>query len=267
MEGIITKKRGGATSRIRHAIFLLPDGTEIPLVMERKSVKNLNLRVRPAGSLYLSMPRRLPFEEGERFLISRTEFVLHAFQRQAERRKAHEKRGGEPRAYESGERIPYLGHSLTIVLSTGPQRKAFRPGEELHFVMRPGDGREERVRLLSSWRKSEAKRIFAERLGFYHERYFGHCPKPTLTVREMTSRWGSCRKDTARITLNSLLLGAELPLIDYVVVHELAHLIHADHSPAYWETVAAVMPDYRERRAALRRTELIPPRVDSRPSK
>lgn len=259
MEGKITQRKGGRTSSIRSAVFLLPDGTEIRTVIERKRVKNLNLRLRPDGSLYLSIPKKLPFEEGERFLISRTDFVRRAYQRLAAREKEPEKL----QEFKTGEKIPYLGRLLTLAVSTGQQREAVLRGSELSLTVRPGDGREERAQLLSSWRKSEAKRIFAERLGFYHERYFNHCPKPSLTVREMRSRWGSCRKDTARITLNAWLLGADVRLIDYVVVHELAHLIRADHSAAFWEAVAAVMPDHRARRAELRRAGLIPPRVDS----
>lgn len=258
-----THKKGAAKALQQNIFFRLPDGTEISGTMERKRVKNLNLRLRADGTLYLSMPLRLSFEEGERFLAERTDFILRAYQRQRKIREEAEKRGPAPRALENGDRLPYLGRSLTLRITTGAKRGVVLQGEELHVTLRAGDGREVCARLLSSWRKSEAERIFAERLGFYHTHYFAHCPKPSLTVREMRSRWGSCRKDTARITLNAWLLGADVRLIDYVVVHELAHLIHADHSPNYWHIVEAVMPDYRIRRAELRRAFLIPPRVDS----
>lgn len=72
-----------------------------------------------------------------------------------------------------------------------------------------------------------------------------------VTLREMTSKWGSCRPRTARLTLN-LRLGAYAPeLIEYVVVHELCHLRHADHSAAFYGELARWLPDWRERKRAL----------------
>ena len=73
-----------------------------------------------------------------------------------------------------------------------------------------------------------------------------------VAVREMGRRWGSCARD-GRIGFNWRLVLLAPELVDYVVVHELAHLAEHHHGPAFWRVVEAAQPDYRERRAALRR--------------
>ena len=79
-----------------------------------------------------------------------------------------------------------------------------------------------------------------------------------VTLREMTSRWGSCRKQTQRLTFNTRLGGADESMIEYVVVHELCHLIYADHSARFWALVASCLPDCKQRQIALNRMDMTP---------
>jgi len=69
--------------------------------------------------------------------------------------------------------------------------------------------------------------------------------------REMSTRWGSCTAKTRRIRLNSALCRAPRECLEYVIVHELAHIREANHSPRFWAIVAQALPDYRERQAKL----------------
>jgi hypothetical protein len=72
-----------------------------------------------------------------------------------------------------------------------------------------------------------------------------------LTVRQMRTRWGSCSLD-GHVTLSAELIHLPRPLIEYVAVHEICHLAHHNHSPAFWFQVATCLPDWRQRRAELR---------------
>lgn len=76
------------------------------------------------------------------------------------------------------------------------------------------------------------------------------------TLRYMTSRWGSCRPDKGLISLNSALASLEEECTHYVLVHELSHIVHPDHSPAFWHHVERYFPDYRRVRAALKKIHL-----------
>lgn len=75
-----------------------------------------------------------------------------------------------------------------------------------------------------------------------------------IRYREMVSRWGSCQPKTGRITLNLRLSLKSERCIEYVLVHELCHLLHPDHSPAFRSAMTALMPDWRERKQELNGT-------------
>ncbi|HRR34695.1 MAG TPA: M48 family metallopeptidase [Kiritimatiellia bacterium] len=76
-----------------------------------------------------------------------------------------------------------------------------------------------------------------------------------LTLRKMRSRWGSCSVD-GRVTLNTELARLPYRLVEYVAVHELCHLVHHNHSPAFYFQVASCLPDWRQRRDELKAVTL-----------
>ena len=76
--------------------------------------------------------------------------------------------------------------------------------------------------------------------------------RPEIRVREMKTRWGSCTPSKGRITLNLRLAEYPRETARYVVAHEYAHFVRADHSPAFWAEVARAVPDWRAQRARLR---------------
>lgn len=85
--------------------------------------------------------------------------------------------------------------------------------------------------------------LFAQRLGGV---------RPVLKVRSMKTRWGVCKPAARQITLNLRLAEKPRPAVEYVVLHEYAHFVRADHSPAFWSVVARCMPDYKAHRALLK---------------
>ncbi len=76
--------------------------------------------------------------------------------------------------------------------------------------------------------------------------------RPILKVRLMKTRWGVCTPAKHQITLNLRLAERPMAAVEYVIVHEYAHFVHCDHSPAFWAVVANILPDYQTRRALLR---------------
>ena len=96
---------------------------------------------------------------------------------------------------------------------------------------------------------NEAARVIPERV-----RYFAPAAGVTygrITIRNQKSKWGSCSAK-GNLNFNCLLMDAPPEVLDYVVVHELCHRQHMDHSPAFWADVARVLPDYEKRRRWLR---------------
>ena len=102
------------------------------------------------------------------------------------------------------------------------------------------------LKTLDKWLKEETINIFNERLKFNYDLFDEDIPFPKLKIRSMKTRWGVCNKRDDSITLNSKLIKYSLKEIDYVIVHELSHFVHFDHSREFWNTVLKYMPDYKE---------------------
>ena len=99
---------------------------------------------------------------------------------------------------------------------------------------------------VDSWYKKQAKKLFLERLNYNYDRFTRKIPYPKLRIRKMTSRWGVCNISTHIITLNLELMKRDIAYLDYVIIHEMSHLICGDHSSSFWKLVEDNMPDYRK---------------------
>lgn len=105
---------------------------------------------------------------------------------------------------------------------------------------------------LEKWLKKQMKIIFSERLEYCYNLFEEDIPFPKLKIRKMKTRWGVCNKRDLSVTLNSKLIRYELNIIDYVIIHELSHLVHFDHSREFWNTVGKYMPDYKKAEIVLK---------------
>lgn len=104
---------------------------------------------------------------------------------------------------------------------------------------------------LNNFYTRECERIFREEIDIC-KKCFNTLPEFQLKIRKMRTRWGVCNTRNKTITLNSELLKKDIALIDYVIVHEMAHFYEGNHGKHFWEIVGRVIPDYKERRKKLR---------------
>ena len=129
----------------------------------------------------------------------------------------------------------YMGKKYTIIYC---DQKDLSFSEDKVYVPHDFD--------VDKWYKKQAKTIFLERFCYNYEHYSRAIPKPSLRIRKMTSRWGVCNIKTHVITLNLELIKRDMCYLDYVIVHEMAHLIYGDHSTAFWKLVGENIPDYKK---------------------
>ena len=99
---------------------------------------------------------------------------------------------------------------------------------------------------LNKWLKGQMVLVFTERLKYNYNLFFEKINFPKLKIRSMKTRWGVCNKRDNSVTLNSKLIKYSLNEIDYVIIHELSHFVHFDHSRDFWNTVEKYMPDYKK---------------------
>ena len=105
---------------------------------------------------------------------------------------------------------------------------------------------------LEKWYKKQIINLFQERLEINYKNFKENIPYPNLKIRNMKTRWGVCNRKTNTITLNSGLIKYDITKLDYVIIHELSHFIHFNHSKNFWNLVSKYSPNYKQIRKELR---------------
>ena len=213
-----------------------------------------------AEGLSVSAPRWVGLGEVESALREKSAWIL---------RKLHEQRERGQRVaatrvdWQDGTTIPFLGESVIVVLdprttgavlNTAASALPGVPRLTLHLGL-PQAAAPAQIRdAVQSWLQRQARRIFEERCAVFTVRLGVRVTR--LSLSSASTRWGSASASGA-IRLNWRLVHFCLPVIDYVVTHELAHLKEMNHSPAFWDVVRSALPAFEQARGALR-TELLP---------
>lgn len=217
--------------------------------LTRKSVKRINLRICADGLVQISAPHRLPKECIDAFISEKSDAILRAIRR-AELSAASTP---APLYLEEGAEVLHFGRPLMLHFKQG--RSSFAMREDTLTLNLPNlDDASAIRRLFGQWQACELHRA-VEPITERHFPAFVTFGKdsPTLRFRSMTSRWGSCRPSDGVITLNTCLAGAPLSCVEYVLIHELTHLHHPDHSPRFYAALSAYLPDWQARKAELDR--------------
>ena len=145
----------------------------------------------------------------------------------------------------SGDKVRYLGRDLILDLALDriATLATLQDGDRLQISLAdPAQGESVKAAVVK-WYRRHAQTNFTDRIGEFAPKL--GVPVPRLFLSSARSRWGSCNAKR-EVRLNWRLIQAQQPTIDYVVVHELAHLIEMNHSRRFWKLVAAACPHYRE---------------------
>ena len=216
---------------------LLLGDERLPLVVRVNArARKLSLRLDPARrQVVLTLPREHDLRQGLDFLHRQDDWLI----RQA--------RSLPPlRRFADRQPLPVLGETLTIDHRADSRRGTWRDGDLLCVS---GDGAH-LPRRVRDWLKQTARQELqqnAHRLAARIAR-----PVRAVSVRDTTSRWGSCTAD-GRLSFCWRLVLAPRPVLDYVVAHEVAHLRRRAHDRPFWHLVEQLMPDYRTHQDWLRR--------------
>lgn len=105
---------------------------------------------------------------------------------------------------------------------------------------------------LDRWYKKQIKHVFNERLEYNYNLFVENIPYPNLRIRKMKTRWGVCNRKTNTVTLNSELIKYDIQKLDYVIIHELSHFLHFNHSNNFWKQVEKYCPNYKKIRNELK---------------
>ncbi len=198
--------------------------------------KSIKIRISTNGEVVISAPPRASKKECEAFLKMHEEWVRNTLLKLKTRNEesTHSK-------LKADGKIAYLGEALDLTIDSSIKPKYIISNDEI--ILKNSD--------LSSFYKTEARKIFeskcAEIAPFYGVNY------AKIRIGSQKSRWGSCSSNKT-LSFNQNLVKAPRSIIEYVVIHEICHLLQPNHSAAFWNEVGRLCGDFREKRAWLKRS-------------
>lgn len=214
---------------------------EVELNIVRSSRRTVALYVKPGGTLLVRAPWYVPVSVLMQFARQKTLWI----ERQMKRLK-DVKPAGETTMIHDGSVIPFIGRQLTVQVTAGTRTTVVLEETNLLLTI-AGEISSERVTALAeAWYNLEAKKHFISRTAELAALHSKLLPAPgPVNVRRMKRRWGTCHSSGA-IWLNRELIKKEAELIDYVIIHELCHLLHPNHGKEYYALLGMIIPDFRE---------------------
>ncbi len=242
------KGRKVSSNLLDHSTQRVILGTSISYTLTRKNIKNLNLRVKSTGQVVLSAPFGASEKYINSFMISKASFIRNALEKfNSSRNVPH-----GTSSFHDGEIYYFLGNPYTIRLHSSNKSFAKLEDKFFHIYLPDINNIEKKNSLVSAFLSASSKEFFLTLLKNIYPLFSAYqIPFPTLKVRKMRSRWGTCFYTKNSITLNTNLMTKPLPAIEYVIAHELAHFIQPNHSKAFYSILGNVMPDWKERKKLL----------------
>ena len=204
------------------------DGITYDVIIERKNNKNTYLRVKEDLNIYVTTSYLTPNFMIKKFVEDNIPFIEKQIDKMDKRINKKLKNY-------------VLGEEIDIVIINTIKKTSF-DGRTL-FVKNKSE--------VEKWYKKITKEIFEKHLENVYNRFTVDIPFPKLCIRKMTSRWGVNNTRLKKVTLNSELIYKDPKYLDYVIVHELSHFIHFNHSKSFWQLVSENCPDYKRLRKEL----------------
>ncbi|MDB5869941.1 MAG: hypothetical protein JWP96_2273 [Polaromonas sp.] len=228
---------------------VLLDGQLVAYEVKRRKRRTIGFSVGAAG-LSVSAPKWVPLYEIDQAVQGKSAWILKKLHETHERHRRLESARID---WQDGAVFPFLGEPVRVALDARQAHTALDAGDgqadparTLHVNLPPDAAPEQIQHAVKAWLLLQARQFFTARLDYFSPQLDVRWRK--LSLSSAATRWGSASASGA-IRLNWRLLHFRPAVIDYVVVHELSHLRFMDHSPRFWATVHAVMPNH----AALRR--------------
>ena len=213
----------------------------------RKNIKNVHLKVHRDLSVFVSVPVVADYEWIVAFIQDKKEWI----EKQLDK---YRKSSGYNNLSDlkSGSSTQFLGKDLRVYLVQSDKNKVMADEKSVTVYLKDSNDREKENALFAEWWKNQAEEIYASMVDRYMPIFLRHkIQRPQICIRKMKTLWGSCSKHLNKITLNEYLLKADIRCIEYVVFHELTHLIYNAHNKDFYDFLTIYMPDWKERKKRL----------------
>ena len=204
------------------------DGYECNIVIEKKNNKNTYIKVKENNTILVTTNYLVSKNQIMKLIDNNKAFIIRSLKRLEKKQERNDK-------------FLLLGKEYNIIVM--PNSKIEIINNNIYIP---------NMKKLDNLLNKQIKDLFLKRLDYYYNLFEENIPYPSLRIRKMKTRWGVCNTKLKVITLNSELLKYDITKLDYVVVHELSHLIHPNHSKNFWLVVSKYCPNYKKIRKELR---------------
>ena len=208
-----------------------------------KKVKNVSIRVKDDGDVILTVPKNKSLSDGETFFLSKIDWI-----------KKHKRAVSEfpPRPIADGEQLYLFGKPITLKIIRADEVSRRKPtaylSDDILFVT--DNGRAEPKKIVENFLLEELKRMLDE---LFPKQISATGLSPSsVSIRKMSSKWGSCTPKTKRIRMSFYLVGLPRECVDYVTLHELLHIRYPDHGAGFHAALDCYMPEWKKLRKFMR---------------
>lgn len=224
-------------------------------ISKKTNVKNITIKIKYPDIVTVVCPKYVDNEFIHNLVTSKSKWILNKINEF--KNKVSE---NPPILLLDGDKIPYLGSYYTLnVIKDKNTLKCSIDFKDNKFIARVPyniSNNEQYIKLrevLINWYLTEGSKLIKERLSIYSKKL--NLYPESITLKEQKTSWGTC-SSKGNININWKILLAPLDIIDYVLVHELCHLQHMNHSKEYWSLVSTIFPNYKEKRNYLKDNSL-----------
>ncbi len=225
-------------------------GREITYEWACKKVKNINIRVRRDGTVFVSSPRTVKLREIELLLTEKASFLFSALDR-VEKQKAE----NAVSVLSEGGKIFLFGEEKTLhFVNDGTKKIEEKDGFLLVFG---AENAEKAKKMLREYAEKQLKLLLFQ-LSEQALPLFSGVKMPEIRLRLMRATWGNCRAKSGILTFNSRLACYPVFCIEYIVMHEFSHFLFADHSAHFYAALSERMHDWKERKQYLAACKIVP---------
>ncbi|MCX7114543.1 MAG: SprT family zinc-dependent metalloprotease [Gammaproteobacteria bacterium] len=210
----------------------------IPVTLLRKRVKNINLRIQPTGDVRISAPIKMSLDVVHRFLQDKRVWIdSHRSRLQAQPQDS-------PQTLQTGDSLLFLGQRYDVLIhETATKNHLTFEHQKFNFFVKPDVTLKQKQALLTAWYHAQMQ----QRLPTLFEKWETVIGVHALSyrIRTMKTRWGSCHPIKKDICLNLRLMQKPPICLEYIMVHELVHLLEASHNRRFHAFMTQFMPDWK----------------------
>ena len=204
------------------------DGKEYDVIIQKKNNKNTYIRVKDDLKIYVTTSYFVSKQYIFRLLDENKDYLRKVISKKEEKK--------ENTLYN------HLGNSYQVITCNLFDKIEF-DNDKIYIP---------NYKELEKFIKNKINILFKERLDYNYNLFTENIPYPKLKIRSMKTRWGVCNIKDNSVTLNSKLIEYDIEALDYVIIHELSHFIHFNHSKEFWLLVSKYKPNYKQIRKYLR---------------